>query len=270
MNQLQQKEYELLKVFIDICDKLKLNYFVVCGTALGAVKYNGFIPWDDDVDVALFRKDYEEFVKWAPELLPPHLFLQNYKSDPKFPQLFSKLRDSNTTYIEKSVAHLDMHHGVYIDIFPLDGYPLEEDKQESLEAGKIKIQKKLSCVYEIERSPREQVGCFVRRMLGYHNKTKELLNQLDEIISNSPIREEAMVCNHGNWQGKLEYAPYEQYGNGTIVQFEGIKVRVPEKYEEYLTQKYGEWKKELPIEKQKGHHYYEVMDLNKPYKLNKR
>lgn len=265
MNKLQEKELELLKEFIRICDELNLKYYVVCGTALGTIKYNGFIPWDDDVDVALFRNDYEIFKEKAPRLLQAGLFLQNYETDPKFPHLFSKLRDSNTTYIEKSVAHIDMNHGVYIDIFPLDGYPQEISKQKELEKEKTKIQGKISCVYEFTRSPKERIGCFFRRIVGYHKKTNELLTALDEIISKNPITEESLVCNHGNWQGKLEYAPYEQYGDGIWRKFEGIDVRVPAKYDEYLTQKYGQWKQELPIEKQKGHHFYEIQNLDKPY-----
>jgi lipopolysaccharide cholinephosphotransferase len=61
VNALQKAEFEILCEFVRICDELKLTYFLVCGTALGAVKYGGFIPWDDDVDVALPRKDYEIF-----------------------------------------------------------------------------------------------------------------------------------------------------------------------------------------------------------------
>ena len=120
MTPLQQKELELLTLFIQICSQLELRYYLVCGTALGAVKYGGFIPWDDDVDVSMPREDYEVFLQKAPALLPEHVFLQNYRTDPAFPQIFSKLRNSNTTYIEKSAGKLPINHGIYIDIFPLD------------------------------------------------------------------------------------------------------------------------------------------------------
>ena len=76
MNRLQTVELELLKAFVDICEKLGLKYYLVCGTALGAVKYGGFIPWDDDVDVALPREEYRRFLQEAPALLPEHIFLQ--------------------------------------------------------------------------------------------------------------------------------------------------------------------------------------------------
>lgn len=95
MNDLQKCELELLKYFIDICNKLNLRYYLVCGSALGAVKYGGFIPWDDDVDVALPRPDYEMFIKNAQRMLPSHVFLQNSMTDPQFPLIFSKLRNSN-------------------------------------------------------------------------------------------------------------------------------------------------------------------------------
>ena len=62
MNDLQKVEFELLKVFIDICEKLNLNYFLVCGSALGAVRHGGFIPWDDDMDVGMYREDYNKFM----------------------------------------------------------------------------------------------------------------------------------------------------------------------------------------------------------------
>ena len=94
MNELQEKEFELLKIFVEICKKLNINYYMVCGTALGAVKYNGFIPWDDDIDVALCRKDYETFCESAQSYLPNGLFLQTYKTDKQFPHVFAKLRDS--------------------------------------------------------------------------------------------------------------------------------------------------------------------------------
>ena len=118
MTELQEKEFRLLQIFVEICEKLKLRYFLVCGSALGAVKYKGSIPWDDDVDVGMPRRDYDVFKKEAQKLLPNGVFLQNYETDPAYPQVFSKLRDSNTTYIEKSVAHLPINHGIYIIMIP--------------------------------------------------------------------------------------------------------------------------------------------------------
>ena len=114
MTELQKRQFELLKAVDDICNRLKIKYFLVCGSALGAVKYGGFIPWDDDIDIALFREDYEKFISKAPNLLREGLFLQNWHSEKYYLQVFSKLRDSNSTYIESSVSRFPINHGVFI------------------------------------------------------------------------------------------------------------------------------------------------------------
>lgn len=265
MTELQKIEFDLLGKFISVCEKLELRWYLVCGTALGAIKYGGFIPWDDDVDVALPREDYEIFIEKAQSLLPDGIFLQNSKTDPAFPQLYSKLRNSNTTYIEKSVEHLDMNHGIYIDVFPLDGYPSDSRDVRRLEK-KIRICRlMISCVYNLDFGKKEKLFYAFERMLGFHKKTQKIIFILNKMISSFPIEKSDLWCNHGNWQGKLEYASRDQYGEGTECLFEGTVVRVPEKYDEYLTQKYGDWRADLPEEKKTGHHYYSVCDTEKPY-----
>ena len=111
MNALQKRELELFQAFLQVCRQLKLPYFLVCGSALGAVKYQGFIPWDDDMDIAMLRPDYEVFLAQAPALLPGHIFLQNYKTDPAFPAIYSKLRLSGTLFLEASDFHRPLPPG---------------------------------------------------------------------------------------------------------------------------------------------------------------
>lgn len=265
MNELQQKEFELLREFDRICRELELPYFLVCGTALGAVKYQGFIPWDDDVDVAMYRQDYEKFIQMAPAMLPEHLFLQNHRTEPRFPQLYSKLRDSNTTYIEKTAAAIPMNHGIFIDIFPLDGYPKGKLAQKSLEFRKKLYQSMLLCAYDYPRSLPNRVLCKTFRLLGCRRNAGKIAGKLNKCLSRYPIEGSELVCNHGNWQGRLEYAPKWQYGLGTFVEFEGLTSCVPERYDEYLGQKYGDWRADLPPEEQKGHHYHTICDVNTAY-----
>ena len=265
MTELQCVELDMLKYIISICEEMKIRYYLVCGTALGAVKYGGFIPWDDDLDIGIFREDYEMFLTEAPAKLPPHLFLQTYASDNGYTNIFAKVRNSNTTYIEKTVQKLKMNHGVYIDIFPLDGYPDDKKLQQRIERKKRFYRKMLSCNYTAERSVFGRITNISLRILGVHRRTCGILRKYDHLVSAHPTSNSKIICNHGNWQGKLEYAPKEQYGNGVMMKFEGIDVRVPEKYDEYLTQKYGDWRADPPKEKQVGHHYYSVMDLDKPY-----
>ena len=265
MNELQQKEFELLKCFIEICEKLELTYYLVCGSALGAVKYKGFIPWDDDVDVALPREDYEIFCKKAGDLLPEGLFLQTYKTDPEYPHIFAKIRNSNTAYFEKSVAKFKINHGVYIDVFPLDGYPTNRAAQRKIEIKKVFYDLLLSSNFESDCTLKVKILRRIFRFFGVHKRTAKIVARFEKMISSYPAKTSEIWCNHGNWQGKLEYSPKEHYGDGAVMEFEGIKVSVPQKYDEYLTQKYGDWRADLPEEQKVGHHFYSVMDLNKSY-----
>lgn len=265
MTELQQIEFNMLKCFIEICDKLNLKYFLVCGSALGAVKYNGFIPWDDDLDVALSRDEYEIFCKEAPGMLPDCLFLQNYNSEHYFTHCFSKLRNSGTTYIEKSVSNTSINHGVYIDIFPLDGYPSEKFSSSILEIRKKIFLLLMSANYSIKHSSKGDIVSLLGRLFGFCKNPNIKLKRYTRMISRYSANDSELYCNHGNWQGKLEYAPREQYSNGTWATFEGLKVRIPENYDAYLTQKYGDWRADLPEDQRVGHHYYEVCDLTRPY-----
>ena len=267
MTQLQAKEFEILKEFVRICDELNIRYYLVCGTALGAVKYGGFIPWDDDIDVGMYRKDYELFCEKALELLPSHYFLQNYKTDPNFPYIFSKIRDSRTTYIEKSNAELNIHHGVYIDVFPLDGYPKDEKEAKNLIRKKKILDIKRACVFKVNEnySLKSKVLMKVLRMMGYHKRVNSIVRNTERLISAYDTEGSEKICNHGNWQGELEFAPSYQYADGMFADFEGLKIRIPKEYDEYLTQKYGDYRADLPESEKVGHHFYEVCDLNKPY-----
>ena len=147
MNDLQKVEFDLFTCFAETCEKLNLPYFLVCGSALGAARHGGFIPWDDDLDVGMYRDDYNKFMELAPALLPKGIFLQNYNTDPKFPHMFANLRNSNTTYIEKRLAPLNINHGVYIDIFPLDGYPSNRFEQKKFEFMKRHYKRLLSMIF---------------------------------------------------------------------------------------------------------------------------
>jgi len=265
MNPLQNKEFDILKAFVKICEELDLTYYLVCGSALGAVKYGGFIPWDDDVDVGLPREDYEVFCKEAQGFLPDGLFLQTYQTDPNCPMIYAKIRDSRTTYIEHNSAAIKMNHGVYIDVFPLDGYPADPQQGKILDIKKRVLKIMMISALEGNYSKKTRFLMKCLRFMGIHKKTQAIAGKYSKLISSFPANESIIWCNHGNWQKKLEYAPREQYGQGRMFKFEGLDVRVPEKYDEYLTQKYGDWRADLPDDQKIGHHYYEIMDLEKPY-----
>lgn len=116
----QEVLIELLVEFNRICRTHHIPYIVMCGTALGAVRHKGIIPWDDDLDVSMLRSDYERFIKIAPEELKDQYYLQA-EGSAHWTMNFSKLRKNNTTYLEKyHPKDNKTHQGIYIDIFPCD------------------------------------------------------------------------------------------------------------------------------------------------------
>ena len=268
MNDYQKVSFEILKVFIDICEKLNLKYYLACGSVLGTVKYHGFIPWDDDIDVCLLRPDYEIFVREAPQYLPPYLFLQNYKTDPAFPSITSKIRDCRTTWIEKGVAHLDINHGIYLDVFPIDGYPKDIKAQKELEKRKMAFERVRALSYSTKYNPlsiRTNLVILKKKLFGKGKSSFENIREYEKLVSKYSPFDSEVWCNHGNWQGKLEYADKSQYGEGVSAIFEGIEVRIPEDYDAYLTQKYGDWRADLPLNKRNSGHDILIMDASKSY-----
>ena len=122
LKQAQLIMLRLLTVVDEICQKNDIRYWLDSGTLLGAVRHGGFIPWDDDLDICMPRKDYYKFLELANKELPSDIFLQTKKTDPTFPSFYTKLRDNNSTIIERFEGGRDIkfHQGIFIDIFPVD------------------------------------------------------------------------------------------------------------------------------------------------------
>ena len=141
---LQQLELIELKVIKKVCEQLNISFFLYGGTLLGAYKYHGYIPWDDDVDIAMERESYEKFISEAPQLLPDDFVLQNLYLDSKAPYSYTKLRLKGTRCIEEFNHELDIEQGIYMDIYPVDTIPDDEDEYK---AQFTKIQKLMTCIY---------------------------------------------------------------------------------------------------------------------------
>lgn len=126
-------ELDLLWQFRKICEKYKLTYWLDGGTLLGAVRHGGFIPWDDDIDITMPRKDYDKFVQYASKELKYPYFLQNDWTDSTF-CCCSKLRRSDTTCIHKKdlEAKFPFNQGIFIDICPFDNVPDDLKERQKL------------------------------------------------------------------------------------------------------------------------------------------
>lgn len=120
---LKAKELDILVKFDRMCKENNLRYFITAGTLLGAVRHKGFIPWDDDIDVVMLRKDFNRLNRVCSKALPEGLFLQDKKNDKGYPFHFDKIRLDNTEVVDPFLEGVNMHKGIYIDVFPVDKCP---------------------------------------------------------------------------------------------------------------------------------------------------
>lgn len=134
MNDVQAKILEIFKEVKQLCDANDIPYYAICGTCLGAVRHNGFIPWDDDIDIGIPIEYYEKFLALCRTELPVNLQLYTYKEHPHYINIFVKIIDINTTFIEEAqYDYIDTYKGVFIDIMPLSGVPKNPKEKRDFE-----------------------------------------------------------------------------------------------------------------------------------------
>lgn len=129
LERLHKIQLSLINELERICIANDIKFFVIAGTLLGAVRHEGFIPWDDDVDVGMLRDDYEKFVTCASLELSDDYFLQTWHTDAGFGLPLAKLRKHNTLIIEKGSKNTSGHKGIFLDIFPFDDKPKSQFAQ---------------------------------------------------------------------------------------------------------------------------------------------
>ena len=120
LDKIHSSELALLDEADRICQELGITYFLSCGTLLGAVRHKGFIPWDEDLDIMMPRKDYEEFIKKAPEMLGEAFLLDDHSTNSEYFKPFAKLRLKNTAFEIKALKNYKGNQGLWMDIFPMD------------------------------------------------------------------------------------------------------------------------------------------------------
>lgn len=254
-------QLELLDEVIRICEKFHLEYVAVEGTALGARRHQGYVPWDDDLDIAFMREDYERFLKAAEKELDERYFLQNYHTDPNSIGYFSKLRKNGTCFLQDSDIGIQMNTGIFIDIFPIDRVP----------DGKIQIKLHRWRVYLLHQ-------CFIAKgttgttgeNVSLKGKTKKIIRSLlNAAMSFVPKKylfqklDRALQKYNWNRTGKIavmsEYMlkgltySYDCLFPVKKQAFEGKEIAVPADMHKYLTLVYGDYMKLPPVSKRRNH-----------------
>ena len=121
--QMQLLQLDMLVELDRVCRENNINYTIFGGTLLGAVRHKGYIPWDDDADVAMLREDYDKFKKITDQLNSEICYFQDHDTDPEYRWGYGKLRRTGTTYVRVGQEHLKCKTGVFIDVFPMDDIP---------------------------------------------------------------------------------------------------------------------------------------------------
>lgn len=268
IEQLRMAELDLLRVFMSVCDELGLKYFIVQGTLLGAVRHGGFIPWDDDIDVGMLRKDYDILMSKGQTLLPPGYFLQTHESDPGYIHGFGKLRNSNTAFVETTCQYRKMNHGIFIDIFPFDFYPDSRLKRCVFELKKFFLRYRVQDLLNIPSNRVSTVRGLVKQIIGFISRiiypSAEAAADEQSRIYKSFAEGSTVISNGSPWASR-ERVPIEWVQLVTKLSFEGIEVSAPLKYHEYLAAVYGDYMTLPPEEERVPHHYISYIDFERAF-----
>lgn len=261
LKELQSNLLETLKFIDKFCKKHDITYYVVYGSCIGAIRHKGFIPWDDDLDIAMTMEDYNKFCDLFLKENTGKYFLQTRETDENYYLDFGKIRDTSTTLIDEfNYDKRDIVLGTYIDIFPLIGVP------------KNKLAKKMQKVYRafyyatdrnmINNKFLKVISEIVIKIFG-KNKVRKISykNMVKYPCSTS---DDWFSCFGAMYEQNIH--PREYYEKPVYVEFEDMKVPVPKEYDKYLRKIYGDYMI-LPDKSQRklGQHSIRIFDLKKPY-----
>jgi len=258
---LQQKIIGNLEAVDKVCREHHLRYYLWAGTMLGAVRHKGFIPWDDDMDICMPRPDYEQLVAHWREWLPQPYELISTETDPTYPYPFGKIEDSSTTVLER--PDFKFLEGVYIDVFPIDGAPADEQERKR-HFKKYKFWRHLLFLrgrdpFKHGYGPRSWFPWLLHKTFSLENlqqRVRRLMMRYDYETS------DFVVDYDDGLKGVIEK---RLLGTPQVYPFEDKQFLGVEHYDEYLTNKYGNYMQLPPKEKQIQHHFFRL-DLNQPYR----
>ncbi|MBQ0027469.1 MAG: LicD family protein [Lachnospiraceae bacterium] len=268
-------QLEVLNVISDVCNKLGITYYSFWGTLLGAVRHKGFVPWDDDIDIAMKREDYNHFLHEASSLLPDGYIILSAYNEPEYVHPFARVTNSNT--IDISEERLKAFHNcpfvIGIDIFPLD-YIAEDKKTINMQHDLFEIIKNLNAIQDLFNS--ETSKSFDKSTLtelenAYVTGLRTLKSSLGiKGIDNRPLENQLVIASdfaasltattkgskitlvykhlHG-----IDYSFEDNWFSPITLPFENIDVVVPSGYDKILTELFGDYM--TPVIMTTGHNY---------------
>lgn len=253
LRKIQLIQLEMLEEVDRICKKCNIHYNIIAGTLLGAIRHGGYIPWDDDADVALLRPEYEKFRKACKtELDTTRFYFQDHRNTKGYRWGYGKLRRKNTLFLREYQEHMPYNQGIFIDIFPLDGVPdnylLRSIKNFECFCVRKILWSKVGKVAEknfwkrhiyklLDKIPEEKVFHYYHIMIHHANLKKTRMVRI--LMFPTPNSEYGY---YRNW-----------YENSDDIIFEGMKFQGIKDYDSYLRFKFGDYMMLPPVEKRKVH-----------------
>ncbi|MBQ9195842.1 MAG: LicD family protein [Clostridia bacterium] len=264
---LQKLELGILKEFDRICTQNGIEYFCAGGTAIGAMRHGGFIPWDDDIDVALLREDYERFLKCAREQLSDRYEILNTENDPAYPLMTTRLVLKGTRFQEECFKDLSCDFGIFLDVYCFDYIPDDEAKMKKA-AKKVWLQGKLMILAAID-DPVLYIGGFKAAVVKLGSKVAHGVLRLLGVTPGRIYRSvKKVLLENGQKSKRVAYQFDPQLYTSIIdtddifpirrIQFEDMQVMCMAKVEAYLSKRYGDYMTLPPEEKRHNHPPYRL------------
>lgn len=258
-------ELDIFLRLLEVCKKYGLKVWACGGTLLGAIRHNGFIPWDDDMDFFMNREDYNKLSEVGPLEFKDPYFFQTPHTDKHYGYSFIKIRNSNSSCIPRVLCKAGFNHGIHIDVFPLDHVNIEtyeEDKKRILEC----ILKNSSYMKRnsIELLNERQLELFNKYMTDNPAKEYDLIHQ---IASNPSYKSSDYVTNATfvSTTSKNRFWKDSWYTKIILHDFETIKIPIPEMYHMELEALYGDYLHFPPLGERGSWHTDVIWDPDKPY-----
>lgn len=268
LHRLQEEILSILDDFIRICEDYHLEYFGIAGTGIGAIRHHGFIPWDDDIDIAMPRKDFEKLIKIVEKKMSDRYLILNARNDPNYPLMTTRLVKRGTVFVEEVMKDVDCPFGIFLDLYVLDNVA-DNPVLYQLQSWTAWFWSKLLILRSIPRPTLQQRGLkagLIWTVCGLVHNGMKLLRISPEWLRDCCEAE----CRRYNkkktnrmaflpdtspyWNvvDKRYYHPLKQ------LDFEGRRMNFPGNIEEMLTRMYGDYMQLPPEDKRKTHYPYRL------------
>lgn len=259
-------EIDLLIEFDRICKKHGLKYFLIGGSLLGAIRHNGFIPWDDDIDVGMLREDYEKLQRIPQSEFAVPYFLQSPFTDDGYYFSYMKLRNSNTSNISYPFRYERFNQGICIDIFPLDNCMIEDAEERYNKINELIMD---NSAYMRKSNPnptdadKKRIASHSgRNPMEVYEEMENIARQYENVSAEYVNQATCTVYKYDRLMFKAE-----AFADTVEHEFEGFSFPIPCGWEHMLTVLFKDWRKFPPVEERGNWHNTEMFDPDRPYSI---